>query len=67
MVYYILNGVVVSWKNFKQKTMMDPTTKVEYTFSFNMIKKIIWIKKLIIELGVGSNIVDLTTLFVIIS
>ena len=47
--------------------MMDPTTKVEYTFSFNMIKKIIWIKKLIIELGVGSNIVDLTTLFVIIS
>jgi hypothetical protein len=53
----------VSRKSFKQKTMTDSIAKVEYTSTSKVIKKIVWIMKLIIKLGVSSNIVDPIALY----
>ena len=43
--------------------MTDSIAKVKYTSTSKVIKGIVWIKKLIIEPGVSSNIVDPIALY----
>jgi hypothetical protein len=43
--------------------MTDAIAKVKYIFTSKVIKEIVWIKKLIIEPGVSSNIVDPIALY----
>jgi len=51
---FILNG------GSKQETTINSTTNVDYTSIFEGIKKVVWIKKFIIELDVIPSIVDPT-------
>ena len=51
---FILNG------GSKQETTINSTTNVNYTSIFEGIKKVVWIKKFIIELDVVPSIVDPT-------
>lgn len=57
-MFFTLNGGVASWKSLKQETTIDFTTKVKYISAFEAKKKVIQIKKFIIELGVVPSIVD---------
>jgi hypothetical protein len=43
--------------------MTDSSAEAEYIFTSKMIKEVVWIKKLVIELGVSSNIVDPIALY----
>ena len=53
---FTLNGGVVSWKSFKQQTVVDSTTEAEYIAASEAAKKAIQMKKFIIELGVVPEI-----------
>ena len=53
---FILNGGIVSWKRFKQQTVADLTTEIEYIAASEAIKEVVWVKKFIMELGVVSKI-----------
>ena len=54
---FTLNGGVVSWKSSKQEMSVDSTTESEYNAASEAAKEAVWIKKLIIELGVVPCIV----------
>jgi hypothetical protein len=45
-----------------KKTKVDSTIKIECIFAFKETKKVVWIKKYIIELGMIISIVDLVAL-----
>ena len=46
----------MSWKNFKQQKVANLTTEAEYIAISEATKKVIWIKKFIMELGVVTKI-----------
>ena len=48
---FILNGAV-GWKSSKQSIVADSTTEVEYIAASEAAKKVVWMKKFIMELGV---------------
>jgi hypothetical protein len=53
---FCLNGGTVSWKSFKQDTVADLMTKVEYIDASEAAKEAIWIRNFISELGVGPSV-----------
>jgi hypothetical protein len=53
----------MSWKSSKQETTTNSNTKIEYSSMFEGTKKVVWIKKFIIELGTVPNIVNLVALY----
>ena len=61
-VFTLYDGAV-SWKNFKQQTVADSTTEVEYIAASEAAKKAVWMKKFIIELGVIPKIENLVPLY----
>ncbi|WVZ94596.1 hypothetical protein U9M48_040469 [Paspalum notatum var. saurae] len=50
-----LNGETVCWKNSKQSTVADSITEAKYIAASEAAKEAVWIRKLIIELGVIPN------------
>ena len=60
---FTLNSGVVSWKNFKQETTINSTTKTEYISMFEVAKEAIQIKKFITKLCVVPSIIDLVTFY----
>lgn len=58
-----LNGGGVSWKNFKQETVANSTTEVEYIVVSDAVKEALWIKKFIGDLGVIYIIENHVTLY----
>ncbi|KAL4317967.1 hypothetical protein GQ457_18G009370 [Hibiscus cannabinus] len=44
---FCLNGGAVSWKSFKQDTIVDSTTEAEYITASEAAKEAVWIKKFI--------------------
>ena len=55
---FTLNGGTISWKSSKQDTTIDSTIELEYIAAFEVAKEAVWIRKLIVELGVLPDIVD---------
>ena len=55
---FTLNGGEISWKNSKQETTFDSTTKAKYITTFEAAKEAVWIRIFILELGVVPNIID---------
>ena len=53
---FTLYDGAVSWKNFKQQTVADSVTEVEYIATSEAAKKAIWMKKFITELDVVPKI-----------
>ena len=53
---FIMYGGVVSWKSFKQQTVADSVTEVEYITANEAAKEAVWMKKFITELGVVPKI-----------
>ena len=53
---FTLNGATLSWKNSKQSTVADSTTKTKYIAATEAAKEAIWIKNFIFELGVVSSV-----------
>jgi hypothetical protein len=47
-----LNGEAVSWKSSKKETVVDSTTEAEYIAASKAAKEVVWIKKVVSELGV---------------
>ena len=60
---FCLNGGVISWKNSKQDTVVNSTTKAEYIATSEAAKEAVWIKKFITGLGVVPSISNLVDLF----
>ena len=60
---FCLNGGVISWKSSKQDTVVDSTTEAEYIAASKVAKEVVWIKKLIIGLGVDPSISNPVDLF----
>ena len=60
---FCLNGGFVSWKSSKQETVADSTIESEYIVASDAAKEVVWIKKLVTELGVVPSILDLVDLF----
>ena len=50
-----LNGGAACWKSSKQSTVADSITEAEYIAASEAAKEAVWIRKLIIELGVIPN------------
>ncbi|WVZ97781.1 hypothetical protein U9M48_043293 [Paspalum notatum var. saurae] len=50
-----LNGGAVCWKSSKQSTVADSIIEAEYIAASEAPKEAVWIRKLIIELGVIPN------------
>ena len=61
-VFY-LNDNAINWKSSKQETMANSTIETKYIVVFDVAKKVVWIKKFIIELGVVPNIVNPVDLY----
>ena len=55
---FTLNGGAVSWKSFKQNTVADSTTEVEYIATLEAAKEVIWIRNFILELDVVPSAKD---------
>ena len=49
---FILNGGAMSWKCFKQQTVVDSTTEAEYIATSEATLEAVKMKKFIMELGV---------------
>ncbi|WVZ75915.1 hypothetical protein U9M48_023933 [Paspalum notatum var. saurae] len=52
---FLLNGGAVCWKSSKQSTVADSIMEAEYIAASEAAKQTVWIRKLIIELGVIPN------------
>src|SRR6187551_3903992 len=52
---FTINGGAVSWKSSKQDTVADSTTEAEYIAASEAEKEGVWMRKLLIELGVFPN------------
>jgi hypothetical protein len=52
---FTINGGAVSWKSSKQETVTDSTTEAEYIAASESTKEGVWIRKLLIDLGVFPN------------
>ncbi|KAI3692837.1 hypothetical protein L6452_32661 [Arctium lappa] len=55
---FMLNGGAMSWKSYKQSTIVDSTTESEYIAASNAAKEDVWMKKFITDLGVVPSICD---------
>ena len=53
---FTLYGGSVSWKSTKHPTVADSITKTEYIARSEAIKKAVWMKKFIMELGMVPKI-----------
>ena len=51
-----LNDGAVCWKCSKQHTIVDSVYEVEYIVASDAVKKAVWLRKFITELGVVSSI-----------
>ncbi len=60
---FTLNGGAVSWKSFKQETVVDFTTEVEYIAVSEVAKEGVWIRNFFIEFGVFSNAFSLLNFY----
>ena len=49
---FTLGGGAVSWRSIKQKCIADLTIEAEYVAACEAVKKAIWLKKFLMELGV---------------
>ncbi|GJY08649.1 retrovirus-related pol polyprotein from transposon TNT 1-94 [Tanacetum coccineum] len=56
---FMVHGCVVSWKETLQHVVAFSTTEVEYMALTKAVKEIIWLKGLLIELGVNLRLVVL--------
>ena len=53
---FTLNGEAICWKSFKQHTVADSVCEAKYIVALDAMKKAVWLKKFIIELGVAPSI-----------
>ena len=53
---FTLNGGAICWKSFKQHIVTDSVCKTEYNAASNAAKKVVWLQKFIIEMGVTPSI-----------
>ena len=58
-----INGGAVSWKSSKQETMADSMTEAEYIAASEAAKEGVWIRKILIQLGVFPNAYSLLDLY----
>ena len=49
---FTLNGGAIRWKSFKQHTVADSICEAEYVTALDVAKEIVWLWKLLGELGV---------------
>ena len=61
-VFY-LNGGAVSQKSSKQSTVADSITEAEYIVASDAVKKAVWIKKFITDLGVVPSITNIVDVY----
>ena len=62
-MYIFLNGVIVSWRSFKQDTVADSTIESEYMAVSDATKEVVWLKKFITGFYVISRIVNPVDLY----
>ena len=60
---FCLNGGAISWKSSKQETVADSTMEAEYIAASEATKKVVWIRKFILGLGVVPSITDPVDLY----
>ena len=53
---FTLNGVAICWKSSKQHTVADSICEAEYIAASDAAKEAVWLKKIIIELGVAPSL-----------
>ena len=49
---FLLNGDAICWRSVKQTCVIDSTTKTEYVASSEAKKKVVWLKKFLMDLQV---------------
>jgi len=52
---FTINGGAVSWKSSKQATVTDSTIEAEYIAASESEKESVWMRRILIELGVFPN------------
>ena len=60
---FTLNGCAVVWKSFKQNTVADSTTEVEYIAASEASEEAVWIKKFLEEVGVVPSAMNPMALY----
>ena len=60
---FTLNGGAVVWRSFKQNTLADSTTEVEYIVASEASKEAVWIKKFLEEVGVVPSAMNPMALY----
>ena len=49
---FTLGGGAVSWRSVKQSSIADSTMEVEYIAASEAAKKVVWLKNILLDLGV---------------
>ena len=60
---FILNRRAICWKSSKQHTVTDSVCEAEYITISDTAKKVVWLQKFIIELGVTPSVDGLVLLY----
>lgn len=55
---YILDGCLINWKASLQDVVALSTIEAEYTIATEAVKEALWLKGLILELGVNQKTVE---------
>ena len=55
---FTLGRAVVSWMSIKQSCIADSTMEAEYVAASEATKEAVWLRKLLMELGVITKVVD---------
>lgn len=60
---FTLNGGVVTWSSYKQETIVDSIIESQYITTNEVTKEAVWLKKLLIYLGIVPSIVEPVEIF----
>ncbi len=52
---FCLNRLLLTWQNKKQLLVVTSTTKTEYMTTYEAIKEVVWLKKLLEDMGCEQN------------
>ena len=60
---FILGGGAVSWRSVKQSSIVDSTMEAEYIAASEATKEAVWLKKILLDLGVVPSTQSAITLY----
>ena len=60
---FTLGREVVSWRSIKQSCIVDSTMEAEYVAASEATKEAVWLRKLLMELGVITKVVESMILY----